>query len=654
MHNLSNLHYAFLKTFFLQVILVLSMYQTLGYSRNTSSDGSEQVIYILQDVVDNFEHGLFAGGKYVDNGSDNGGFSIVQDQVHTGIYALLFETDEDGFSGPNIEPEDNFISVTKTFSIPIDASSFSHIAYWIKSNNNDPDRFVRMQIVTNENQSWFQMSKIILSDVNKAEFTRVRLPLSGSGFFMPAGATLSDFANITSITFFLVRDNNVIDSDKRSIYLDDIQFLNEPYRLSVKSNPEIGVNVETITAGNSTVSNQTTNFEISDLDDGALVSLEAEAVKNVSGNDYEFSHWNINNENQGFGNNPVSVTMYENTNAIAEYQLNQFSLTVNTETENSVPINDISIDGSLGEIKTPFTTSVRQNNLMELFAEEERTIGGETFHFKQWKINGQNREVRQRSVSFNLIEDTTAIAIYSEGDLLLTVSSISTSGVTIDGTNGGTTDFISTFNNNDNVQLTAPSSFTTGSSTSQFKNWILIKGNNSPEKKEVATLNFNISADSEAIAVYEPTLETLAGWNLVSIPTELNTQANTAITSLSSIYWEWINNSFFLAEEIKPGVGYWFFSKSFSLTSISGTTPGTKSRTLFSGWNLIGVIGSQPINKPVNSTIQGKIWTWDNKQKRYLSIEDNFQPLHKKNKMFPGHGYWIYLDSVSEITLGSE
>ncbi len=629
--------------------------QSITFAQNSSS----QAIFILQDIVDNFEHGLFAGGTYEAQGNDFGGFSIVQDVAHEGSHSLLFETDEDGFSRPNIEAEDNFISLTKTFLLPIDASSFSHIAYWIRSNNNDPVRFVRMRIRTGMNQDWFQISNVKkLSEINKSEFTRVLIPLNTSGFHIPAGATIGDLANITSVAFFLIRDTDTIDQDKRSIYLDDIQFLDPPYRLSVKSNPEIEVNVESGqsagTSGSSTISNLTTNFEISELNDGAVVSLNAEDFKDVSGSRHQFSHWTVNNDNQPDGQDPINVTMHEDTIAVAHYTLNQNSLIINARTDNGDPINNINVNGNLGQIQTIFSTSVNDAALITLTAVDKQSIDNQLFHFKQWNLNGQDQPLRQNSVSFNVNEDMTITAIYSEGDFILTVSSISSSGVAIGGSDGGTTDFILTFNNNDNVQLTASPSHTIGSNTSQFRNWILIEGNNAPERKENTSLNFNIVVDSEAIAVYEPMLETSPGWNLVSLPSELNAQAETAIASLSSTYWEWTNNNFHLAGQMTSGVGYWFFSNHVSFTPISGVIPGVKSRILVPGWNLVGVIGDQLINRPESSSIRGKIWTWNNKQKRYISIEDNFLPLHKKNKMFPGRGYWIYLNSVSNIELGSE
>ncbi len=111
------------------------------------------------------------------------------------------------------------------------------------------------------------------------------------------------------------------------------------------------------------------------------------------------------------------------------------------------------------------------------------------------------------------------------------------------------------------------------------------------------------------------------------------------MSDLSPAYWQWINDTFFLADEITGGVGCWFYSKHSNVTPIFGVIPGNKLPSLVPGWNLVGVIGEQLIRKPENSGISGKIWTWNNSQKRYISIEDDFLPLHKKNKLFPVQGY---------------
>ncbi len=100
-----------LRVLIFNTMFIVLASQSITFAQNSSS----QAIFILQDIVDNFEHGLFAGGTYEAQGNDFGGFSIVQDVAHEGSHSLLFETDEDGFSRPNIEAEDNFISLTKTF-----------------------------------------------------------------------------------------------------------------------------------------------------------------------------------------------------------------------------------------------------------------------------------------------------------------------------------------------------------------------------------------------------------------------------------------------------------------------------------------------------------------------------------------------------------
>lgn len=154
-----------------------------------------------------------------------------------------------------------------------------------------------------------------------------------------------------------------------------------------------------------------------------------------------------------------------------------------------------------------------------------------------------------------------------------------------------------------------------------------------------------------------------AGWNLISIPVQLNDSSReavlqsvdgqySAIWAYDAVLCEWsryiVDGPGFLNnfETVKPGKGYWLEMSEAAVLEIDGDTVSNEPVPLNQGWNLVGYnsVTSQPLAEALRS-INGKydaVWTYLAKVGEWQRfIVDGPDFLNNLEQMQPGKGYWI-------------
>jgi len=99
------------------------------------------------------------------------------------------------------------------------------------------------------------------------------------------------------------------------------------------------------------------------------------------------------------------------------------------------------------------------------------------------------------------------------------------------------------------------------------------------------------------------------------------------------------DGSYVLAEQMDPGAGYWLNLSSAGLVTFDGDALPSMSMPLFSGWNLVGALGSETvIEDPDGLIVSGGIFGFDG---GYVQAE----------QLSPGQGYWVASSGDGSVTL---
>ena len=131
-----------------------------------------------------------------------------------------------------------------------------------------------------------------------------------------------------------------------------------------------------------------------------------------------------------------------------------------------------------------------------------------------------------------------------------------------------------------------------------------------------------------------------AGWNMVSLPVASDDpSAGTHFPdAVSNTLYEF-DGSYVLAEQMDPGAGYWLNLSSAGLVTFDGDALPAMSMPLFSGWNLVGALGSETvIEDPDGLIVTGGIFGFDG---GYVQAE----------QLSPGQGYWVASSGNGSVTL---
>ena len=261
---------------------------------------------------------------------------------------------------------------------------------------------------------------------------------------------------------------------------------NAGYALAVESTPPTGLSV-----GSGTGQNGTTNYTKSGVAYGASVNLEAPATDPAG---YTFSQWTLNGAAQSAGQKSVTFTMDGAMTAVAQYTLNGYALTVE-----STPPTGLSIGSSTGQKGTTnyyLNKNVASGASVNLTAPATDPSG---YTFLQWTVNGTAQTAGQKSITFTMDGDMTAVAQYTLNGYALTVQSTPPTGLSIGSSSGqdGTTNYTMTgIADGTSVNLEAPATDPAGYTFSQ---WTVNGAAQSDGQKSVA---FTMDAAVTAVAHY--------------------------------------------------------------------------------------------------------------------------------------------------------
>ena len=141
-------------------------------------------------------------------------------------------------------------------------------------------------------------------------------------------------------------------------------------------------------------------------------------------------------------------------------------------------------------------------------------------------------------------------------------------------------------------------------------------------------------------------IDNIAGWNMIGLPVDVVDDNYLdlfpeAITGTLYAY----NGSYFGAESLTPGIGYWLRFNTDGSSLVEGSEIFSLTIVLDEGWNLItGITSSIPvalIQDPAGIIVPGTIYEFDGSYENATNL-------------IPGKGYWIRTYSGGDIILSLE
>ena len=246
------------------------------------------------------------------------------------------------------------------------------------------------------------------------------------------------------------------------------------------------------------------------------------------------------------------------------------------------------------------------------------------------------------------------------GQHALTITSNPT-GIPVRGSVNEVTDVSTILDANTAVTLTVPEVFIGPEGHYKFVHWVV--GGTDQEDGQT-TVNFDIINDTDAAAVYRFAVGIIlnSGWNLISVPVNLSDFSMDTLISnnpeltavLDNLVWQWDKGKFRNETYLRPGYGYWMNSPVKTFIETNGERPSLSTDFDEKGWKLVGVKGTKVYQMNQDMDFKGHVWGWDNENQTYYPIHSDDLPLQLQNKLIPGHGYWLYLNSPGTIELGAE
>lgn len=652
----------------------------IGITNETDSRAPVQTVYIFQDVIENYECGLTTFGRHLKFGYGNGGISLVSDPalVYRGNYSLMLETDSGGFNLPiAVATAPVSIGFVKRFSRPLDIRAFPFISYYVRSVEANDVSTVAIELVFGheDGKKWRYTDRTPASLTRS--YQRILRHLSPVDFRLDFGNGPFDLTDLSQVNIRLL--NNGERGVKRAILVDDItvdenlarrptfaEFLIPAYNFSVGAissftsgaslSSAIGASIEGwITLAS--VPTPTTTFHINgasnyitSVSSGALIDLQAPSFVYDKASVHEFIGWTVHDSIVAT-ENPLSIVLSEDSTVIARYHertKREFSV-------NSTPINGIAITGTHGGT-TGYKVTVEPSEEGILTAPLDVTADGLPYKFVRWRKEGVAYAslvpaLRTPTTRINFFLDNSVVAEYEQGDVIVTVTSVPMPGVTLSGTDGRITDYVFATNRGAIVQLSAPSA-TSGrrNRTLSFDHWELFASGGVKTVVLDPNLEFQVEADTDVIAVFQSAIGVITGWNLIAAPGGSTGPARSA--ELPRTIWQFDGEKFNPAHALTSGSGYWVFSEDDELIPLAGSSEFSGEKPLRWGWNLYGQssntvldvsAGDNQLPLPEGGSVRGPIWYWNHLGRRLSRIDDAALPLYRRNRLFPGVGYWIFI-----------
>ncbi len=166
----------------------------------------------------------------------------------------------------------------------------------------------------------------------------------------------------------------------------------------------------------------------------------------------------------------------------------------------------------------------------------------------------------------------------------------------------------------------------------------------------------NVTINETTGATFD--LELGAGWNLISIPLEIdNTSINTVFPDANDgdeIFAydgsDWLKTKYYSGygwdgalETVEPDKGYWYSATTACTATIKGTEAGTRSVSIAEDWNLIGYTRLNPANLSyllANVTNEDELFAYDGGDWLKAKYYSGYGWDGILSTMEPGKGYW--------------
>lgn len=151
------------------------------------------------------------------------------------------------------------------------------------------------------------------------------------------------------------------------------------------------------------------------------------------------------------------------------------------------------------------------------------------------------------------------------------------------------------------------------------------------------------------------------GWNLISIPLQINSASSQLFSGLDyESVWAYSNGAWLSYSPTRPAflntlqtvnetLGVWVKMNSVGTLSVEGTVPSTTNISLYSGWNLVGYpsLANRTVTDAL-ATIEGNysaVFMYKNNV--WYSYDPN-RPvfLNTLSEFFTGYGYWTKMNKV--------
>jgi len=239
------------------------------------------------------------------------------------------------------------------------------------------------------------------------------------------------------------------------------------------------------------------------FDAQASVALTAPSTTIIDdGVRYDFQHWRVDGIDQPDDEPTVQIDVAGARSAVAVYALRRHTLAVR-----SMPVRSIYVWGSDAGL-TDYTAACDDQRGIVLTAPLTVTVGGRSYRFVRWSLNGVDRPDGQNQLVFTITDDSAAEARYEIVKHELVVDARPVSSVTIAGTRPGSTRYSVTVDDGDTVFLQAPAAVLDGLELYDFVRWE-VNGNPQPAGSRLVELL--VKGGTTATAVYHvPVMRTLS------------------------------------------------------------------------------------------------------------------------------------------------
>ncbi len=298
-------------------------------------------------------------------------------------------------------------------------------------------------------------------------------------------------------------------------------------------------------------------------------------------------------------------------------------------------LNLFNIDENTGELT--LTGAVDHENLDEITLDI------------QLKDNGSPPRINNVNVTISITDNNEAPSVNAHSFMLDENSSLGKVIGTVEGVDEDYGDSLSysltgsvfTIDSTGTIRIAQPEILDFETS-SQFNLTVRVEDRGGLFQENNVTVNLN--------DVFEISFD--KGWNLFSFPVSPNyTLAEFCTIADVDNVWEWGDNQFKIARQLKSSVGYWIYGKKTGGTNLSvpGNLVGSDTMNLKDGWNLIGPSMLPPfsgssveitsISNP-SISVSTKAWTWDGE--RFI----------KTKSLASGASYWIYSPAPVVVNVG--